>query len=392
MPVLAPPAPEGSLAVLLVQDDPLDRARFTRMLRKKYGERVTIREAENAAAAFSAVARQAIDVALIDTRLPDMIGLEIIDRLKRDGDRTATILVTPQGGERLAAEALKYGAKDYVLKDGLDSEILGRAVNQALSARRLQQENARMAEQLQRTQAQLDHFLKAISHDMGANLMLLDNSFKQLKKQVVPLPATSDQPCRPQPGADAAAHVEACLRESHRFLRDLSQLSSTGSVAMEPEFVDVQKLVDEVLFEQQSLVEERHAEVHVERPLPNLWCNPGRVRQVFTNLIRNALKHGCDEREPRLVIAFCQPTAGRQSGNLPGGNHVWLTVADNGPGIPADKRDDVFLPGKRLPGTRGDGSGLGLAIVKKIIDHYGGEIVVEDARPGARFVFSLPRA
>ncbi|MGE0609779.1 MAG: ATP-binding protein [Pirellulales bacterium] len=385
MPVTLNTPPTSLLNVLLVQDDPLDRARFSRMLQKQFGHRVTIRLARDAAEAFQTIEDKPVDVALIDSRLPDMFGLEMIDRLSRDGGQTATILVASQGGERLAAEALKHGAKDYVIKEGLDGETLARAVNQALSAKRLQQENARMAEQLQRTQAQMDHFLRAISHDMGANLMLLDSSFRQMKRQsVVPMPADGSN--APPPTTDAAAHVEACLRESHRFLRDLSQLSSTGSVAMEPELVDLQKTIDEVLFEQKTLLDERGAKVSLARPLPTVWCNVGRVRQVFTNLIRNALKHGCDEQNPRLVIAACQAPAGRHKAGF-----VWLAVADNGPGIPLDKREEIFLPGKRLPSTRGDGTGLGLAIVKKVIDHYGGEILVDPtAKQGAKFLFSLP--
>lgn len=374
-----PSKSDQPLDVLLVQEDPADRARFTRLLQRQYGQRAIIHVAHDASEGLDMLRKGPVDVALIDSQLPDMFSLEMLEQLKQSGDETPKIVMADKGGERLGAEALKHGAKDYVIKDDLDGESLSHAVDQAIGARRIQQENTRLAKQLEQTESQLNHFLRAISHDMGANLMLLDSSFRQLKKTV----ATGT----PAEGAaEAAEHVEACLRESHRFLRDLSQLSSTGTVDMAPESVDLQKLVDEVLFEQNSLIDERRVEVCVAQPLPTVWCNPGRARQVFTNLIRNALKHGCDEAHPRIVIAACQPPAHQQASGK-----VWITVADNGPGIPTAHREEIFLPGKRLPNTRGEGSGMGLAIVKKIIDHYRGEIYIDPhARTGTRILFSLP--
>jgi two-component system osmolarity sensor histidine kinase EnvZ len=72
---------------------------------------------------------------------------------------------------------------------------------------------------------------------------------------------------------------------------------------------------------------------------------------------------------------------------------AWLRVHDNGPGIPAESREEIFLPGKRLPGAHESGSGMGLAIVRKIIEHYGGTIFVDrECEQGTAMVLSLPAA
>jgi signal transduction histidine kinase len=78
------------------------------------------------------------------------------------------------------------------------------------------------------------------------------------------------------------------------------------------------------------------------------------------------------------------------------GDDAVLAVADDGPGIPADRRDEVFERFTRLDGARsaGDGgTGLGLAIVRAVVEGHGGTVVVDpDHAPGARLVVSLPRA
>jgi signal transduction histidine kinase len=253
-------------------------------------------------------------------------------------------------------------------------------VNPSLHPRRLANENSRMAERLVRTEAHMDHFLRALSHDMGANFLVMENSLRQLKHSCAeaPLPAV----------VEAANHVEACLRESQRFLADLAQLSTTGSVSMSPVRVELDRVVDEVLFEQKDLVAERGATVDVGYPLPAVWCNVTRAKQVFTNLVRNALRHGCDLNHPRLAIDVVPAPADE---DRPG--RVWLRVEDNGPGIPERHRQEIFLPGKRLPRAADGGSGMGLAIVQRIVDYYGGTIFVDPAfRRGARFIFSLPAA
>jgi signal transduction histidine kinase len=373
---------EGPLDILLVHDDLPASLRLRWMLRSQFGDRVTLGECRAGEEALTVLRQRPADVALIDAWLPDMQGLEVVARIADSGTPTAAVLMTARGNERAAAEALKHGAVDYCIREDVDGPHLERTVRQAAATYRLRQEGDRMAQQLRRTQSQMDHFLRAISHDMGANFMLLDSSFRQMKRSI--------QAHSPLPAAiEAASHVEACLRESKRFLEDLSQLSSTSGVSMEPRRVELENLADEVLFEQQSLLAERGIQATVVRPLPAVRVNPTRARQVLTNLVRNAARHGCDRRGPRIEIKAVPSPTGQSGAPPEAADMVWLCVADNGPGIPADFREEVFLPGTRLREATAEGSGMGLAIVKRIIDHYGGSIFVADG-PGTAFVFSLP--
>ncbi len=232
---------------------------------------------------------------------------------------------------------------------------------------------------------QFNHLVRALSHDMSANFMLLENSFAQLKKSLGRnMHVGFSYTARVHVGVHSqVAHVEACLHESRRFLDDLIRLAQTGNVEMEPGRVDVAKVVEAVLFEQRDLLGRRSIEVIVERPLPVVWCNEGRLKQVVTNLVRNAVYHGCDRHRPQIIIA---PSPSQTPPAT-----AAFEVRDNGPGIDPRRHKEIFLPGRRLPTAGAEGSGMGLAIVKKIVDYYDGSVYVDpDCRNGTTLVVALP--
>ena len=113
------------------------------------------------------------------------------------------------------------------------------------------------------------------------------------------------------------------------------------------------------------------------------------IRDVFTNLISNAIKHSYPDR--RLEIGIRTETSYRDGKDL-----FDMTVEDNGPGIPDDLKDRLFTPvpaGK----DKGERTGLGLYLVKTLVEDMHGSVSVEnrvkdDYRKGARFVVLLPVA
>lgn len=365
------------------------------MLEQRFAAGAHTHVARTAAEALALLAREPIDVVLSEYRLPDADGLGLVASITARHPEVATIVVTSQGSETVAANALKFGARDYLVKSELDAEALERSILQAANKASLDREQARRLEQLQQSQHEMDHFVRSLSHDMTAMFMLLDHSFQRLKDAAGPVEETAGIPqpaARPSEPAGAIAplkqqfaHVEACLRESKRFLDDLTTVARTGSVHMEPERVELWLAVEEVLFEQRELLEERNVQIEVAADLPAVWCNPSRVKQVLTNLMRNAVRHGCDPRQPRIAIARYPSPKPLQSG------FEWIRIHDNGPGIAPQSREEIFEPGRRLAGAHPDGSGMGLSIVRKIVQHYGGEVfVAPENGSGTTFVLSLP--
>jgi signal transduction histidine kinase len=246
-----------------------------------------------------------------------------------------------------------------------------------------------MARQVHHAHQDLGHSLRALSHDLGANLMLLQGSFAQLKQSLV-YPAADVAP-----GPEGSlrtlgariAHVDACLTQSQRLLEDLAQLARTGSIEMESQQVELSAVIDEVLFEQSELFSQRNIEVTVDRPLPICRINRGRLKQVLTNLIRNAALHGCDQRQPQIVIA-AREADGNGHGAL-----TTLTIHDNGPALDRRLREEIFLPGRGFAKRGVPSSGMGLAVVREIVAHYGGSTFLDpNCEAGNRFVVQLPAA
>jgi len=120
---------------------------------------------------------------------------------------------------------------------------------------------------------------------------------------------------------------------------------------------------------------------HVALSLPEapvmVQGEPTRLRQVFHNLLSNAVDAQVDVAEPHFAIALAAS-----------GNEATLTFADAGPGFAADVLEHAFEP---YVTTKAKGTGLGLAIVKKIIDEHGGRVVLDNAQPtGARVTLHFP--
>jgi signal transduction histidine kinase len=136
-------------------------------------------------------------------------------------------------------------------------------------------------------------------------------------------------------------------------------------------------------------------EIDVRHPLAEVWCNRHRFKQLLTNLVRNAVRHGCDPQRPRISVtaeekAVCPTPVGPRAGP---DRFVVLRIHDNGPGIDPRYHEEIFLPGRRLPRAAPEGTGMGLAIVRKIAEHYGGSAELDrDCPGGTAFLVRLPRA
>ena len=164
--------------------------------------------------------------------------------------------------------------------------------------------------------------------------------------------------------------------------KDLAQLAERtldlARIKHEPaplESVDVDAVVREVLTLLKTSCEEKHVRVTIAPELPKLGCRRIHVKQIFENLIGNAIKYMGNQPDPHVEIG----TAERENGML-------LFVRDNGVGIDASMIDRIFLPFQRLGAGDIPGSGIGLSIVKTVVEQYGGAVSV-DSTPGVGSTF-----
>ncbi len=244
------------------------------------------------------------------------------------------------------------------------------AVQQELE--RSNEELRSLNDELRRSNADLADFAYVASHDLSEPLRVISGHVQLLARRY-----------QGQLGDDAdryiAFAVDGCSR-MQSLIRDLLEYSRVGQSPLHAKDVDTNRVVAEVLVGVSAAVADRVADIEVG-DLPPVVGDPGQLRQLFANLVTNAVKFTRPDEQPRVRI----------TGEVEG-PRVRFTVVDHGIGIPERHRERVFRMFQRLHGREEyEGTGIGLAICRRIVDRHGGAIEVEDTPGGgATFVFTLP--
>jgi PAS domain S-box-containing protein len=158
------------------------------------------------------------------------------------------------------------------------------------------------------------------------------------------------------------------------------------------EWVDINDLVAELRNDFDLILAEKEAKI-ISQDLTEIFCNKGQLRQVFQNLISNALKFSSTERKPEIQISSRKVNSKSfKAETNPKGKFVIISIKDNGIGFESKYVESIFSLFERLnPKDKYEGSGLGLAIAKKIIEKHNGLITaIGNNNTGAEFRFILP--
>lgn len=186
---------------------------------------------------------------------------------------------------------------------------------------------------------------------------------------------------------EAVQRLGVIVAESERLTRLINNILTYArqrreKQQIEPKSVVIDDVVDEVLRQFAPALEERSIEVRFERGAPDtIRADPDAVGQILANLVSNVEKYG--EAGGQLVLTSDQNDDG-----------VTVTVADDGPGIPANARTRVFEPFFRASDRLADGvtgTGIGLSIARELARQHGGDLALVDTERGACFALTLPR-
>ena len=166
-------------------------------------------------------------------------------------------------------------------------------------------------------------------------------------------------------------------------LRTLS-LADAGELSISLQTIDPRRWLQEIasLYQYQTQRKNIPLELDIAASLPNLEVDPGRMTQVLTNILDNAMRH--TPEGGRIVLSAWQTE-----------DHVELVVQDNGPGLSAENLERIFERFYRIDASRqrqDGGSGLGLAIAKSIVQAHNGQLSAEsEAGQGLRVIIKLPK-
>ena len=178
--------------------------------------------------------------------------------------------------------------------------------------------------------------------------------------------------------------VKRRLDEIELLSKDLLEVKSTKwEDLFNPQNLDLGNIAAEAILELEKLWLDRNIEIRTDIPsdLPKVFADQRRMRQVLLNLLENALKFTEDGGEVSLTMLH------RTS------QWVQVSICDNGPGIPEDEQERIFLDRVRLPQTSvsTSGFGVGLSVCRRIVEVHGGKIwVVSEPDKGACFYLTVP--
>jgi PAS domain S-box-containing protein len=244
---------------------------------------------------------------------------------------------------------------------------------EVIERKRAEASLARTVEELTRSNADLKQFAYAASHDLQEPLRTIAIYGEWLRKEYSgKLDANGNQFV--QYLSDAAQRMIA-------MIRDLLEYTQTANDSEGKSVSDANVVLANSLSDLQTLIQENQASI-AYGPMPQVAILNIHLRQVFQNLVANAIKYrGVDPPSIRISATTC-------------GRFALFSVADNGIGIAPEHQDKIFGIFQRLHSRdKYAGTGIGLAICKRIVERCGGRIWVEsEPDKGTTFFFTLPLA
>jgi signal transduction histidine kinase len=275
--------------------------------------------------------------------------------------------------EALTARRLN---EDIPLEGGLEIQQLTRSFNaMRTSIQQAEEALVRQAQELSRSNAELDDFAYIASHDLKEPLRGIHNYSNFLLEDY-----------EDKLDDDGRQKLETLVRLTQRMealIEALLYYSRVGRLDLAIRDTELGLVVNEVLDSLRPLIHDAGVEVRIPQPLPHMRCDQARVGEIFRNLVTNAIKYN-DKPEKWVEINY-------RTDGAPQAPRVFY-VRDNGIGIRENHLDSIFRIFKRLHGRDkyGGGTGAGLTIAKKIVERHGGRIWVESqVGEGTTFYFTL---
>ena len=225
-----------------------------------------------------------------------------------------------------------------------------------------------LLQKLKHQNEQLNDYAHLVSHDLKSSLRSLSALLTWVKED-----------CIEKIGEESVGNLnlmEAKIEKMDKFLEDIINYSEIGATSLKTNTIDLNKKVDNII---NSIHIPKNISVVVIGNLPVLKADARRLRQVFQNLISNAVNF--NDKEKGLVEVGVEEAE----------DFYTFSIKDNGQGIPKEYHEKIFNTFTTL-GYQEKSTGIGLSIVKRVLDLYGGEIWLEsEVSKGTTFYFTIPK-
>lgn len=372
--------------------------------------------AESGEEALKKILKTNYSLIIMDVQMPGMDGFEVVETLagsNRTKDIPVIFLSAVNKQKKFISRGYESGGVDYITKP-VDSDLLILKVKTFLKLFEQQQElknirdilskeieirkeaeenlerkvDERTKELLVKNQElefsnhELQQFTWVVSHDLKEPLRKIEIFTKIIKEKYL-----KDE----EKAIDYVDRTIGSAGRMAKLINDLMDYSRLSSSVL-PEKVHLSNIVDEVLSDLEYLIDEKNAILKIT-DFPDVIGVPSQLRQVFQNLVGNALKFSKKDEQP--VIEITSEIIEIKDFNSPAsvnGNFCRIEVKDNGIGFDERYLDKIFVIFQSLNDRATyEGTGIGLAIAKKIIEKHNGLITAKSQlEKGSSFIIILP--
>lgn len=341
--------------VLVIDDEEIARTSCRRVL-KREGVHVTL--ASSGREGLDLLLREPHDLVLVNLKMREMEGVEVARRIQQYDENIVVIVITGYATIESAVAVMKEGAYDYLPKPFTPDELLI-VVRRGLEKRRLDQESRALREE---KEAMERNFVTMITHQLRSPLAAI---FQYLEVLLSDIGGELTEMQR-EMLERARTRLDGLLQLINDWL-DMSRIQ-TGTILHRLQALPLAECVDAALAGLELAAQEKQVTLHTHilADLPPVQADPDTLREVFSNIIANAIKYNRLEGTVRISARL-------------EGEWVVADIEDTGPGI--DEKEipflfDQFYRSKDAAIRQQPGTGLGLAIAQKIIRAHGGKITV----------------
>jgi signal transduction histidine kinase len=359
-------------SVLIVEDDADARSNMQDILSL---DGYQIATAAHCMPAIALVESQHFDAVIVDWRLPDGNGGDLIPIFKRKLPDSPVIVVTGLREFDTAVTALRIGAYDFLTKP-INPDAMRGLLGRLVERKKHLQEIALAEERMMANErlAAVGQMVAGLAHE---SRNAFQRSHACLAELSLDLQAMPDSLMLVQKVQKALDDVNCLLEEVRQY---------SAPINLERRECNLAELVQESwqqIEEAKTNPNQVPISFDVDNAIPNsIYVDPRKLVQVFRNLLENAIFANEGSRPIDVTLKLARPKR-RLSGAI-----ISVAVSDNGQGVPENKREEIFTP---FFTTKTKGTGLGLAICRRIVDAHHGEISVEDSDSGgANFLVHLP--
>ena len=359
------------ITVLLIEDNPEDLRIIREALTQMQQPSCRLSWAGSLADARLELAAHPFDLILLDMSLPDSRGMELLVSVQAQAAQAPIVILTSQDNDRLALEALRYGAQDYLVKGHVQvyRGLLERSLRYAI-------ERKHAAEELRRTHtlliqaekmAAIGQLANGIAHEVKNPLNILLQCVSYLEPE---LSARGGEP------AEVWQVMREAVMTADHIIKGLVDFSRPDPVELTP--VPLASVIDGALklLDSQLACGRIRLVKTLPSTLPPVMMAPPRLTQTFLNLFLNAIQAMPEGGELRIRAAaktLTEPGPGigarREDRFKLGETAVVCDIEDTGMGIPEDVLPKVFHPffTTKPPGR---GVGLGLSICNSVMEQH----------------------